>query len=43
MRGIVIERARIQVDAEATRAYYDAYGKIAGGCGWPIAGILQPQ
>ena len=33
MRGIVIERARIQVDAEATRAYYDAYGKIAGGCG----------
>lgn len=33
MREIVFENYRIQVDAEATRAYYDAHGEIAGGCG----------
>lgn len=33
MTEFVFEDCCVQVDAEATRAYYDAYGEIAGGCG----------
>lgn len=43
MTEFVFEDCRVQVDAEATRAYYDAYGEIAGGCGCAIAETLPPR
>ena len=32
MTELICGDCRGQVDAEATRAYYDAHGEIAGGC-----------